>query len=261
MSAVAKWFHRNIRIALGVMASGFGLGGLVVPLIIFLIDSYGWRFSLVLWGLGIWGLGILLSLIVRNTPEGYGLFPDGKSPEKNPEIPKETSPSPEVTLKEAFRRKAFWYLNIAEAVRFMAVTAIATHDIPFLTSLGYKRAFSGFVARAIPLISIIGRFGLGYIADRFDKRRVMVIVFLLVGMGLLTFANAHWPWLIYVFLCLYPPGFGGGMVLRGAILCKTFGRGSFAKLLGIVMGSAAIGGTVGPTVAGLAVVPSSNRIM
>jgi len=252
MSVVANWFHGNIGIALGIMASGFGLGGLVVPLIIFLIESYGWRFSPVLLGLGMWGVGMPLSLIVCNTPEGYGLFPDGKSPEKNPEISKETSPSPEVTLKEAFRRKAFWYLNIAEAVRFMAVTASATHVIPFLTSLGYKRAFSGVVAGAIPLIIIIGRFGLGYIADRFDKRRVMGIAFLLVGVGLLTFANAHWPWLIYVFLCLYPPGFGGGMVLRGAILRETFGRGSFAKLLGIVMGSAAIGGTIGPPVAGVA---------
>ncbi|MCE5283761.1 MAG: MFS transporter, partial [Deltaproteobacteria bacterium] len=67
MSVVANWFHRNIGIALGIMASGFGLGGLVVPLIIFLIDSYGWRFSLVLLGLGMWGIGIPLSLVVRNS--------------------------------------------------------------------------------------------------------------------------------------------------------------------------------------------------
>ncbi len=40
------------------------------------------------------------------------------------------------------------------------------------------------------------------------------------------------------------------MVLRGAILREYFGRESFGKLLGIVMGSAAIGGIIGPTWAG-----------
>ena len=252
MSVVANWFQRHVGIALGIMASGFGLGGLVVPLIIFLIDSYGWRTTLGILGLGIWAVGIPLSLLVRNSPEGYGLCPDGKEPQKDTGTARDASSSPEVTLQEAFRNKAFWYLNIAEGIRFMAMTAIATHVIPFLTSLGYRRAFSGVVAGAIPLISIVGRFGLGYLADRFEKRVVMATAFVLVGLGLLTFANVQRPWLIYVFLCLYPPGFGGGMVLRGAILRETFGRASFAKLMGIVMGSAAVGGTIGPTVAGLA---------
>ena len=40
------------------------------------------------------------------------------------------------------------------------------------------------------------------------------------------------------------------MVLRGAIIREYFRRGSFSKLLGIIMGSAAIGGIIGPTFAG-----------
>jgi MFS family permease len=40
------------------------------------------------------------------------------------------------------------------------------------------------------------------------------------------------------------------MVLRGSILREYFGRSSFGKMLGIVMGSASIGGIIGPTLAG-----------
>jgi MFS family permease len=40
------------------------------------------------------------------------------------------------------------------------------------------------------------------------------------------------------------------MVLRGAILREYFGRDYLGKMLGIVMGSAAMGGIVGPTLAG-----------
>ena len=40
------------------------------------------------------------------------------------------------------------------------------------------------------------------------------------------------------------------MVMRVAILREYFGSASFGKLLGIVMGSGAIGGMLGPTLAG-----------
>jgi len=39
MTAVANWFHKNIGIAFGVMASGFGASGLLVPLIVELQNS------------------------------------------------------------------------------------------------------------------------------------------------------------------------------------------------------------------------------
>jgi MFS family permease len=40
--------------------------------------------------------------------------------------------------------------------------------------------------------------------------------------------------------------------LRGAILRDHFGRESFGKLMGLVMGSASVGGIIGPTLAGWA---------
>ena len=51
-------------------------------------------------------------------------------------------------------------------------------------------------------------------------------------------------------LVLFPVGFGGLAVLRSAILREYYGRRSFGKLMGIVMGFAAMGGIIGPTAAG-----------
>jgi len=56
--------------------------------------------------------------------------------------------------------------------------------------------------------------------------------------------------MIFIFLFLFPPGFGGSMVLRGAILQEYFGRDLFGRMLGVLMGSGAVGGIVGPTLAG-----------
>jgi len=40
------------------------------------------------------------------------------------------------------------------------------------------------------------------------------------------------------------------MVLRGSILREYFGRDSFGKMIGVIMGFGAIGGIIGPTLAG-----------
>ena len=74
--------------------------------------------------------------------------------------------------------------------------------------------------------------------------------FFFLGIGLLALSYVQVAWIAVLFLLLFPLGFGGGVVLRGAILREYFGRDSFGKLIGIIMGSAAIGEVIGPALAG-----------
>jgi MFS family permease len=78
----------------------------------------------------------------------------------------------------------------------------------------------------------------------------MALAFGLMSVGMLIFCYVQIEWIILLFLLLFPPSFGGTMVLRGSILREYFGRDSLGKMLGIVMGSASIGGIIGPTLAG-----------
>lgn len=251
MVAIANWFDRNIGKALGLMASGFGASGLMVPLMVWMIDVYGWRMTLVFLGLGMWVLGIPLSAVIRNSPEPYGYAPDG-------DMPKASVKSPSAGGKESvsfdfralIRNRSFIYLNLIEMVRMMAVTAAVLHVMPYLDTLGMTRAAAGFVAALVPICSIIGRFGFGWIGDVFPKRYALAATFAFMATGMLAFCSVHINWVMVLFLLLFPPGFGGTMVLRGAILREYFGRNALGRLLGIVMGSAAIGGVIGPTLAG-----------
>jgi MFS family permease len=127
---------------------------------------------------------------------------------------------------------------------------VATHVMPYFSSMGISRSKAGLVAGAIPLFSIIGRLALGWLGDVFEKRYVMALAFGLMGMGMLAFGYVQVEWVILLFLLLFPPSFGGTMVLRGSILREYFGRDSLGKMLGMVMGSASIGGIIGPTLAG-----------
>jgi len=128
--------------------------------------------------------------------------------------------------------------------------AVTTHVMPYLSSLDISRPRAALVASSIPLLSIIGRFGFGWLGDNFDKRYVMAGLYSLVGVGILAFSYLQTSWLIYPFLILFPLSWGA-VVLRGTMIREYFGMASFGKLLGIVMGIAAVGGVMGPFFVGL----------
>jgi MFS family permease len=250
MSVVANWFDKNVGKAMGVMASGFGASGLIIPIIVWLIEAYNWRPTLMILGLGALVVGIPLSFVIRNKPEQYGYIPDGKlTPE--PSLQKKIRPPQNgLSFREVLKNRAFLLLNFTEAIRMMAVSTVITHIMPYLSSVGMSRSKAGLVAAAIPLFSIIGRLFLGWLGDIIEKRYVLALAFGLMGAGLLVFCYVRVEWVIFPFLLLFPPSFGGTMVLRGAILREYFGTGSFGKMLGIVMGTASLGGIIGPTLAG-----------
>lgn len=250
MAVIANWFRRNVGKALGVMASGIGASGFLVPIIVKLIDTYQWRTTLVILGVGMWMLGIPLSLILRNKPEQYGDRPDGE-PAASPLAGKEEqAKETDLPFKAVLRDRAFLYLNLAEAMRHMSISAVSLHIMPYLGSLGIPRSVAGLVAAGLPLFSIIGRLGLGWMGDVFDKRYVMAAAYSFMALGMIAFHQASMGWVLLLFLLLYSPGFGASMVLRGAIVREYFGRGSFGKIIGFIMGTSSIGGIIGPTLAG-----------
>lgn len=188
-----------------------------------------------------WALGVPLSLIIRHSPEQYGYFPDGEEstePDSNPDV---QSQDIEISIKETLKSRDFWHIGIAEAIRMMVLIAVITHIMPYLSSEGMPRSSAALVATSIPLPSIIGRFGFGWLGDKFDKRYVMAGAFSLMPKRHGSF---------FTFLLLFSPGYGGGTTLRGAILREYFGRKSFGRMLGIIMGIAVIGTVMGPSLAG-----------
>ncbi|MFC1893060.1 MFS transporter [Chloroflexota bacterium] len=173
MTAVVNWFRKKVAIATGIVASGFALGGLLVPLVAILIDTSGWRMVMFILGLGMWVIGIPLSLLVRHKPEHYGYLPDGEpstttSVNESPGSPQNAEV--DVQAKQAIKSRAFWHLSLALMFQGMAIQAVITHVMPYLSSIGIARSTSSIIASATPLASIGGRLGFGWLGDRLDKR-------------------------------------------------------------------------------------------
>ncbi|MBA7584611.1 L-lactate transporter [subsurface metagenome] len=255
ITTVANWFHNKVGLATGITMCGFGASGLLIPLVVRLIDMSGWRPAIVILGLGMLGIGLPLSLLVRRRPAQYSYLPDGEAndavtPDRG--LASGQTVKGDIGAKQALKSSTFWHISLAVMCQFMVVSAVATHVMPYLSSIGIARTTAGFVASAIPLLSITGRLGFGWLGDKLDNRQITAVGFAMIGLGLLSFAyiSPGGMWLLVPFLSLFAVAYGGNNTTRGVLLRKYFGRSNFGTIYGFMMGIAMIGTIAGAPLAG-----------
>jgi len=255
MTAVANWFRRKVGIASGIAVSGFGFGGLLIPVVVTLIDTYEWRMTMIIIAVGMLVTILPLSLLFRHKPEQYGYLPDGEVkgiaiPDSvvAPSQPVEVS----VTAKEALKTSTFWHITLAFTYQAAVVFAVITHVMPYLSSIGVTRSMSSLVASATPLTSVVGRLGLGWMADKLDRKRVLAGAFAMMGLGILCFgcASTAGTWLLVPFVILFGIGYGGSNTMRPSLTREFFGRMNFGTIFGLIVGVNMVGQIIGPTLSG-----------
>jgi MFS family permease len=260
LTAVANWFQRRVGIATGIAVSGFGLGGLMVPAIVSLVDAYDWRATVGLLAMGMLVLPLPLSLLFKHKPEQYGKLPDGdpvevvKSNDGDTNAVVFSYDRPDIGTRQALKSGTFWSIAFAFASQVMLVTAVITHLMPYLSSIDIARSDSSIIAIAVPLASIAGRLGFGWLADRSSRKLVSAVGFCMMSLGLACFASVNFGgfWLLIPFLILFGIGYGGLNVMRPALVQEYFGRSNFGTIFGIIIGVSMAGSIGGPAVAGWA---------
>jgi MFS family permease len=254
MTAIANWFRRKIGLATGLAICGYGFSGLLVPVITRLIAVYEWREAAIVLAIGMVIIVLPLSFVLRHKPEHYGYLPDGQTGTaagaENQAIMRPAEI--DVGAREAIRGGTFWRLGFSYMYQVMVISATVTHVMPYLGSVGISRSISSLVAMGIPLASVIGRLGLGWLGDKYDRRFVSSAGFALVGLGTLLFghASAVSMWLLSPFLALVGIGYGGGNALRPSLIREYFGRTNFGTVFGLLMGIGAAGSILGSTLPG-----------
>jgi len=259
MTAIANWFHKKIGIASGIAICGFGFGGLLIPVIVWLVESWGWRTAVDLLALGALIIVLPLSFLFRHKPEQYGYLPDGdklvqEQGEASQSMPSADTLKENVSSRQILRTHSFWQLSLAFMCLTIMLSAVVTHVMPYLNSIGISRAQASLVATGVPLISAGGRFVFSWLGDKFDRRKLLAaaLTIMLLGLSCFELAATRGSWLLVPYTVLFGLGFGGGVGLRPGMVRELFGRSKFGTVFGMLMGTGAFGTVVGPILAGWA---------
>lgn len=270
MTAVAHWFQKKRGRAFALMTVGAGTSGVMVVVLASLIAAFDWRTALLIMGFTQWAICIPLALVVRHRPQDLGLLPDGEPalPATEQQVTASQLRTPTVdaeglgsgiakphdgglTTGQALRTRSFWLLASALGLTGLGSQAIIVHQIPFMEdSLGFSSELAALVAMAVPMVSLVGRLGFGWLADYIDKRKVLAGSYVLLALGVLLFAHIQSGWQVILFLAIFGPGWGGSISVRPAFQADYFGLRAFGSIQGLMLTVASVGSVIGPIFAG-----------
>jgi MFS family permease len=222
---LSRWFDRNRGKAMGFAYLGIGVGGAVVPLLAhWLTVEFGWRAALQILG----GLMIVIAFpmawFVKESPDAPGTAADAAAAGRLP------------SLRPVLTSPAFYLLVVGSMCSIGAVGG-TMQNLKLFLSLDVKLA-QGEVAQIASLVlvgSLIGRIGMGYLADRFQKKYVMLLIYTIVASAIPLLYLADQAWARYAFALLFGIGLGGDYMIIPLMAAELFGVKVLGRLMGLVL--------------------------
>ena len=244
MSVVNAWMPHQRTKAMSWVIGGSSFGGFFTPLMVLSIESIGWRQTMV--GLGIIFLvvGPLVSLVIRKKPNLDFIIPKD-SPKKI--IITNIEP------RQAIRNKNFWIIAICHLLANVSVGAISAHIFLYLTDhdgVNLTIYLAGTILPLIAIISFIGQISGGILGDRYNKRIILPVLFLVqsVSLVILAFANNYFD--AFLFSLLWGIGFGMRTPILHSLRGEFFGGKHYATILGLNALPMGIGMMISPVIVG-----------
>ncbi len=249
--AIILWFEKFRARALSALSLGLALGGIIMPLVAWWMQSFGWRATAFASGVVVIVVGWPLAQVFRRRPEDYGLTVDGLPRAVAGAGQTEAGEQREYSAREALHTSAFWLLSLGHGFALLIVYAVNVHAITHMKEgLGYSVSQAALVI-TLMTVAQVGGVLIGWaIGDRFQKRFIAAVCMLMHAAGLLMLTYAAGAAMLVAFALLH----GGAWGLRGpfmqAIRADYFGRRSIGMILGLSSVIVVIGQIGGPMVAG-----------
>jgi sugar phosphate permease len=234
---LSRWFDAGRGRAMGIAYLGIGIGGAVVPLLAHvLIQAFGWRRALEILG----GLMILIAFpfafFVRE-PGG------GSASTAGPRDPAGTTDS----ILDVLRQPSFYLLALGSMASVGAVGGTSQNLKLFLAM--DRGVAQGAVAELISLVlvgSIAGRLLMGWLADRWPRQRVMLLIYLIVACAIPLLWWARSTAALRAAAVVFGIGLGGDYMIIPLMAADLFGLGRMGRVMGIVLTADSVAEAVTP---------------
>jgi MFS family permease len=240
--------HRQ-GLALGVAGAAGSAGQLLIVLgNQTLLETDGWRTALLVGALAV-SLIIALAYPMRQRSK-----PDPAAP-ANPAQqaqPVESAQPLGAALREAIGHRGFWLLVAGFFVCGFHVTFIATHLPAYITDLKMSSQLAGTALALIGGFNIIGSFACGALGDRYRKKHLLSLLYILRAVVIAGFVLAPTS---ETSILLFAAGIGllwlGTVPLTSGLVAQMFGIKHLGMLFGMVFLSHQIGAFLGVWLGGI----------
>lgn len=235
---LARWFSAYRGRALALAALGMSLGGIVVsPLVGHLIETHGWRTSLLVTGGGSGIIVLLLALLVRDWPG-----PDDVEV-RNKAIPESAEPSappppiegPPPSVLDFLRMRLFWTLVGGIALGGAIGQGVTISLVPIALEAGLTTMQGAVLISATGISGMVAMLALAAWGDRMDRTTLLALVLLssVLPCALLLVAKTYLA-LIVTALIL---GFALAVVapVYIALMADRFGLAAFGTVRGLMV--------------------------
>jgi len=233
---LTRWFDKSRGKAMGFAYLGIGFGGAVVPWISHaLVQHFGWQAALR-------ALGLLILVIAL--PAAFLA--------KEPPLREVNSRAPVMAeSRRAFTKLSFYLLNLGSMLSIAAVSGTQQNLKLFLSlDLHFTQNQAAQVLSLVLAFSIAGRLLMGWLADRFAKKHVMVLIYLLVAGAIpLLFAGKSEA-AVYAFALVFGIGLGGDYMIVPLVTAEIFGIQRLGLLLGVILTANGVAEAASPWLVG-----------
>jgi len=242
----ANWFKNQRGKAMAVVYLGVGVFGGISSKYIAqpLTEAFGFQTALLIIGgmlLLIWPIAFFL---VKDKPGDIGLYPDGAA------VPHAETKQLPASWDAIIKEPAFWLLLVGSTCSIGSIGSINQHMKFIFQDQGFRdpKVLDTLFSNTLLLIlfsSIAGRIVMGYLADRYSKKVVMSVTYLLVAatIPLVTAVTPSSPEIVYVFGILFGFGMGADYMLIPLMAAEKFGVNSLARVMAIILPTDTIGQT------------------
>ena len=171
------------------------------------------------------------------------------------DVPAQRSISPTTTshsgVRAAFKRTAL-YLLIAASMCSIAAVSGTQQNLKLFLSLDqhYSQEAATRILSLVLTFSMVGRLLMGWLADHFSVKYVMLLIYTLVASAIpfLFLAPATVP--MYAFAILFGIGLGGDYMIIPLMTAEIFGLQILGTLLGVILTADGVAEAVSPWVVG-----------
>jgi sugar phosphate permease len=245
-----RWFMERRGLVTGIFGASTSAGQLVFyPLLTTLAVNIGWRSSaLVLASITI-AILVPVLLFMRSDPSEVGQRPLGA----NSDTPL-TPPQADLgIMAKALRHPDFWLLAITFYICGATSNGlIGQHLIPHAVDHGLAQPVAASMVALMGAFNFVGTIASGWLTDRYDPRRLLLVYYFFRGVSLLFLPYMHDVGGLSIFAVLFGLDYIATVPPTVMLVAKTFGRHNVGIVYGWVFAAHQLGAAMAAWIGGLA---------